>query len=194
MKLIFAQGNPGREYAQTRHNIGFLTIDRLHEKLEASDWKKSSKVNAEVAEAGIGQEKIILVKPLTFYNQTGIVARGLVDFYKLDIEQDLLVIYDDLALPFGTVRTRLRGSDAGNNGIKSLNSHLGEDYARIRIGIHSEMHDHAGDTDFVLGKLSKEERGNLSETIDDKVAPLVQSFIEGKFEATSLSAKKDIKK
>ncbi|MEP6710637.1 MAG: aminoacyl-tRNA hydrolase, partial [Candidatus Saccharibacteria bacterium] len=134
MKLIFAQGNPGDQYNTTRHNVGFAILDALAKKFEASFTSKP-KFFADIAELNIEGEKILLVKPATFYNETGKSARALVDFYKLAPATDVLVVHDDLALPFGTLRTREKGSDAGNNGIKSLNAHLGPDYARLRIGI-----------------------------------------------------------
>src|SRR5438445_447838 len=138
MKLIFAQGNPGSQYATTRHNVGFLILDQLAAKA-GKEFIKKPKFHADVAELTIAGEKVLLVKPTTFYNETGQSARSLVDFYKLDTMSDVLVVHDDLALPLGTIRTREKGSDAGNNGIKSLNAHLGHDYHRIRIGIYNEL-------------------------------------------------------
>ena len=120
MKLLLAQGNPGANYARTRHNAGWIIIDTLAETFGAT-WKSSGKFNALLAEVNLHGQKVILAKPLTFYNETGQVARSLADFYSLDPSNDLLVLHDELALPFGAVRVRQKGSDAGNNGIKSLN-------------------------------------------------------------------------
>src|SRR6266568_2679917 len=130
MKLILAQGNPGAEYAKTRHNVGFMALDVYAEKHDL-EFQDKSKFHAQIAEMMPEDEKILFVKPTTFYNETGQAARALADFYKI-APTDILVIHDDLALPFGTLRTREKGSDAGNNGIKSLNAHLGEKYTRIR--------------------------------------------------------------
>ena len=140
MKIIVAQCNPGTQYARTRHNVGFIVVDELANAIGIS-WREQSKFRAYTTEATIFDEKVLFVKPTTFYNETGISARALIDFYKLDPKKDFLVIHDELALPFGAVRTREKGSDAGNNGIKSLNAHLGPDYARIRVGIWNDKRD-----------------------------------------------------
>lgn len=189
MKLIFAQGNPGKQYEKTRHNIGFIVLDALKESLGGSGWKKSTKGNAEISEASLDGEKILLVKPLSYYNETGLVARALVDFYKLAPADDVLVIHDDLALPFGVVRVRRKGSDAGNNGIKSLNAHLGANYARIRIGIYGELRDRMEDSDFVLSTLKADEAAKLQELIEAPILPLVNDFLLGSLEETSYLSK-----
>ena len=113
MKVIFAQGNPGRQYAATRHNVGFIILDAL---ADGAHFAPKPKFFAEMAETQIAGEKTLLIKPQTFYNETGRSARAILDFYKLD-PSDLLVIHDDLALAFGSLRIRDKGSDAGNNGI-----------------------------------------------------------------------------
>ena len=184
MKLIFAQGNPGAQYTRTRHNVGFLALDEIaHSK--GATWQIQSKFNAEIASFINNGEKVLLVKPLSFYNDTGLVARSLTDFYKLNPSRDLLVIHDELALPFGTIRIRHSGSDAGNNGIKSLNSHLGEGYTRMRIGIYNERRDIMADADFVLSVFSSEESSQLQNLIKDKVKPLIEDFLNNQLEASS---------
>lgn len=184
MKIIFAQGNPGAQYARTRHNVGFIVVDALAEK-EGSDWKPDTKMKADIATVILRGEKILLVKPRSFYNETGQVARSLVDFYKLIPAEDFLVIHDELALPFGTVRVRQKGSDAGNNGIKSLNAHLGADYARIRIGVWNERRDQMDDAAFVLSTFSTDETTTLTKLIETPILPLIDDFVEGKLAATS---------
>lgn len=184
MKIIFAQGNPGSQYTRTRHNVGFIVVDALAEK-EGSAWKTDTKVKAELATITLGGEKTLLVKPLSFYNETGQVARALIDFYKLNPAEDFLVIHDELALPFGTVRVRQKGSDAGNNGVKSLNAHLGTDYARIRVGVWNERRDQMDDAAFVLSTLSTDELTALTKLIEQPILPLINDFVEGKLAATS---------
>lgn len=184
MKIIFGQGNPDRKYAQTRHNTGFLVLAAFGDKYNAL-WKDVDKFKARVAELNIDDEKVILVKPQSFYNDTGEVARKLIDFYKVEPAQDFLAIHDDLALPFGTVRIREKGGDGGNNGIKSLNTHLGEDFRRIRIGTWTEDRDRVNDVDFVLGKFSLEESKLLEKEIIPHVVALIDGFVAGTFEATS---------
>ncbi len=185
MKLVFAQGNPGERYARTRHNVGFFVIDAFREARGGTPWKKASKANADVSEVSVDGEKVLLVKPLSYYNETGPVARALVDFYKLNPSHDVLVLHDELALPFGTVRVREKGSDAGNNGIRSLNSHLGSDYARIRVGIWNELRDAIDDADFVLSAFTKKEAETLQQLTQQTILPLITAFINDSLEVTS---------
>lgn len=185
MKIIFAQGNPGTQYTYTRHNIGFLAIDALCKK-HGSEFLKKPKFHADIAEISVDGEKILLIKPNTFYNETGQAARLILDFYKLDPETDFLVIHDDLALPFGTIRTREKGSDAGNNGVKSLNSHIGIQHKRIRVGIYNELRERMHDADFVLGMFSAHEKNALP-VIFEQVDRFVDNFISGDFTPTKVS-------
>ncbi|HET9411259.1 MAG TPA: aminoacyl-tRNA hydrolase [Candidatus Saccharimonadales bacterium] len=185
MKIILAQGNPGPKYQHTRHNIGFMALDAFAEKKHIS-FSNKPKFHAEIAEFSHKGQKVLLVKPLTFYNETGLAARALSDFYKINIATDLLVIHDELALPFGIVRTRLKGSDAGNNGVKSLNAHLGQDYARIRVGIFNSLHTQTNDVDFVLSTFSPEEKVMFSD-IFSHIEHFIEKFLENNFEPTSRS-------
>lgn len=185
MKLILAQGNPGKEYTPTRHNVGFFVLDKFAD-AQGAEFKEKNKFHAEIAEISIDGEKIILAKPTTYYNETGRAARALVDFYKIDPTQDLLVIHDDLALPFGTVRTREKGSSAGNNGIKSLNAALGEDYKRLRIGIYNTLRDRIPDADFVLAKFTESEKNALTD-VYILAAKYIDSFVHDSFENTKES-------
>ena len=186
MKLIFAQGNPGSEYVHTRHNVGFLCLDAFAEGQGAA-FSNKPKFFAETAETSVDGEKVILAKPTTFYNESGRSARALMDFYKLDPATDILVLHDELALPFGTLRIREKGSDAGNNGIKSLNAHLGEDYHRVRIGIANEKRRLLTDVDFVLARFSQDEMLHLTKTIQPQVNRIIEDFILGQHDITSHS-------
>lgn len=185
MKIIFAQGNPGTQYAKTRHNVGFIMLDTLANQLKV-DFAPKTRFHTLVAETTVAGEKLLLVKPTTFYNDTGIAARALCDFYKLNPKNDLLVIHDDLALPFGTIRTREKGRDAGNNGIKSLNAHIGEDYKRIRIGIYNSSRDIVHDTNFVLGVFSRAEFDQLGPLFDE-VKKFIDAFMDDTFASTKVS-------
>ncbi len=185
MKVIFAQGNPGQQYAASRHNTGFMIADYLANKWQVGFTKKS-KLYADIAEITIGDEKVLLVKPTTFYNETGQSARAILDFYKLDPKSDFLAIYDDLALPLGTIRTRLKGSDAGNNGVKSLNAHLGDEYARIRAGVYNEEKAHIPSVNFVLGMFDAHEKNALN-AISAQAECFVIDFINNKFQPTKVN-------
>ena len=184
MKIVFAQGNPDKKYAKTRHNTGFMVLDALGETHDAT-WRDIDRYKGRTATIVIEGEKVILVKPLSYYNDTGLVARQLIDYYKLDPAEDFLVIHDDLSLPLGTIRVRESGSDAGNNGIKSLNQHLGAHYIRIRVGIWTEGRDMMDDVNFVLGTFPKAEFKTLQKDIMPKSIELIERFVAGTLEATS---------
>lgn len=183
MKLILAQGNPGAQYHDTRHNVGFRVLD-VYAHAHGATFAEKSKFHAYIAECSVHDEKVLLVKPTTFYNETGLSARALVDFYKLSPATDVLVLHDDIALPLGTIRTREKGSDAGNNGIKSLNAHLGDSYKRVRIGVWNELADRMGATKFVLGNFAKEEQAALAE-IRPTILEIIDTFIAEEFAITS---------
>jgi PTH1 family peptidyl-tRNA hydrolase len=185
MKIIFAQGNPGTRYTHSRHNVGFVMVDYMA-KVWGIEFAKKPKFHADIAETSIDGEKVLLVKPTTFYNETGQSARLLIDFYKLTPAHDFLVIHDDLALPFGTIRTRKSGQDGGNNGVKSLNAHLGTNFARIRIGIYHELRDRIPDADFVLASFSPNEKNALPAAAL-LVERFVNDFIRGTFEPTKVT-------
>lgn len=184
MKLILAQGNPESKYDNTRHNVGFAVIDAFAESLQLR-WTDKSKFNAMIAETTIDDEKIILAKPTTYYNETGQSARKIIDFYSILPEHDVLVVHDDLALPFGTLRTRTQGSDAGNNGIKSLNSHIGLDYHRIRIGIANDLREKITDADFVLSRFTKDESDTFRASIIPKAIECIDAFVAHSLDSTS---------
>jgi PTH1 family peptidyl-tRNA hydrolase len=184
MKLIIGLGNPEEKYSNTRHNVGFRMLNDYAAQKTAS-FKSAAKFKADIAELQTGSDKVILAKPTTYYNLSGEAARAITDFYKID-PADVLVIHDELALPFGTIRTRIGGSDAGNNGVKSINQHLGTETSRIRIGVYNELRDRIDDAEFVLGKFSQEEADTLAEK-QQKIASLIDAFITGSFEATTHS-------
>lgn len=183
MKIILAQGNPTSEFAGTRHNAGFMALDYYADQ-HGLEFKEKPKFDSFIAESGSGDEKILLAKPTTYYNETGRAARAIADFYKV-AATDMLVIHDELGLPFGTLRTREKGRDAGNNGIKSLNAHMGEDYARVRVGTRTELTDKMSDHDFVLSRFTAEENEKLRADVYPKIAELIDRFIAGDHEVTS---------
>lgn len=184
MKIIFGQGNPGNKYKNNRHNVGFMTMDKLAEEHSLS-WKLEKDFKAEIAEFTSGDEKILLVKPQTFYNETGASARKILDYYHLKVKNDILIIHDELMLPLGTIRVRNSGRDAGNNGIKSLNSHLGQEFHRVRVGIENELRPAMDADEFVLGNFSSEELKHLKDEIIPHIIEYVESFISGKPEIIS---------
>lgn len=133
MKIIAGLGNPGSEYAKTKHNVGWMLVDALAERLGAGDWRQNEK--GLVAEARIGAEKVLLVKPQTYMNNSGECIGPLMRWYKLEPE-DVIAVHDDMDIPAGMVRIRKKGSAGGHNGIKSLIAHIGsEKFGRVRIGV-----------------------------------------------------------
>jgi len=170
MKLIVWLWNPGKKYEKTRHNVWFLFLDYLKEKEKFSDFKSESKFKWEISEWKINSEKTILLKPHTFMNLSWESLRKVVDFYKIDLD-DIIVIYDDKDMEFWKVRFRKTWSAGGHNGIKSIINHFWKDFKRIKIGI---WYDNKYDvSDWVLWKFSKEELEKLNKEVFEKVLELL---------------------
>ena len=161
MKMIVGLGNPGREYEHTRHNVGFDVISALAEKLEISAGMWKAEHRAHTARGMIGSEKVILVKPQTFMNLSGEAVRELNDYYKLGGVSDIIVISDDVAIPTGNIRIRMKGSSGGHNGLKNIILHMGsEDFVRVRVGVGDSGGDMVG---HVLGHFSSEDAKKMSD-------------------------------
>lgn len=167
MFIIAGLGNPDRQYEGTRHNVGFDVIDRIAEKYNiAVDTKKH---RAYIGKGIIQGQKVILAKPQTYMNLSGDSIRSLVDYYKIDEENELLVIYDDISLDVGQLRIRAKGSAGGHNGIKNIIAHLGTQvFPRIKVGVGEKPkgYDLA---DYVLGHFSKAEKELMDEGYDSAV-------------------------
>ncbi len=162
--LVIGLGNIGTQYTKTRHNIGFEVLDTLQNNLGFPKWQEKTKFKALISEDYSGGKKVILAKPTTFMNASGESVQALKDFYKLE-NKDIIVIQDEYDLPFGTVKLKQGGGSAGNNGLKSLISHIGDDFTRIRIGVKNELAEKMDTADFVLAKFSKEEQKQLESII-----------------------------
>lgn len=184
MKLIFAQGNPGPQYAQSRHNVGFIAIDYLQQTHGLGGFQQKTKFSALISEWTHQDEKIILAKPTTFYNLTGQSARAISDFYRIAPE-DILVIHDELVLDFGTLRVRSSGSDAGNKGIRSLIAHLGPEFWRLRVGIKNDLTPQIDSADFVLSGLTSDEKKTLESQVLPGVNDIVLKFLNDTLEPIS---------
>ncbi|MCT6916505.1 MAG: aminoacyl-tRNA hydrolase [Bacillus wiedmannii] len=177
MKLIVGLGNPGREYELTRHNIGFMAIDEL-----AKRWNISlneQKFKGVFGAGFVNGEKVILLKPLTYMNLSGESIRPLMDYYKIDVE-DFVVMYDDLDIPVGKLRLRMKGSAGGHNGVKSTISHLGtQEFQRIRMGIDRPKNGMKV-VDYVLGRFTSEEIPDVSHSIE-KAADACEEWLNKPF-------------
>ena len=162
MKIIFGLGNPGNQYNFTRHNFGFLSLD-FYAKVNQLEWHAEPKFQALTAK----HQNLLLVKPQTFYNQVGESLQNLCHFYKIDPQRDLLVIADDFDLDFGQLRFRQKGSAGGNNGLKSVTTHLGTDqFPRLRLGTNNlAVRQQVGDINFVLGHFTADEKARLPDLL-----------------------------
>lgn len=169
MKVVVGLGNPGIEYAATRHNVGFMVLDGMAEKLSALNWKNN--FNGLVGEAKIDGEKVLLVKPQTYMNLSGQAVLAVMQFYKV-AKEDLLVVYDDMDLEVGAVKLRQKGSCGGHNGMRDIIRLLGtEQISRLKIGIGKSKY--AQGKDFVLGKFLPEE----DEAIDNGIEKAIDAAI-----------------
>lgn len=191
MKLIVGLGNPGEKFKDTRHNLGWQVIDRLANNLsqdfQVEDWKHELKFESQIAQVKDGDTVALLVKPLTFMNNSGRAVERIKNFFKLD-QQVVVTVYDEVALDLGVIRTRRGGSASGHNGVASIIHHTGsDDFWRVRVGI-GDGDDHRHDlTGFVLGKFRKFEQELLPEILDASSNLIVNSFISSEPEETTIN-------
>lgn len=182
MKLIVGLGNPGAKYAATRHNTGWLALDHylLHGhsgETKKSEFKLRKRLHAETVELSMVKEKIILAKPTTFMNRSGDSVAVLSSFYKIQ-PTDILVMHDELDLPFGSLRVKTGGGDAGNKGIRSIIQTIGPAFWRLRLGIGNEFQARQTGEDFVLTNFMKMETEHLPaifKTSDDLITRFISS-------------------
>jgi PTH1 family peptidyl-tRNA hydrolase len=177
--LIVGLGNVGKQYDGTRHNIGFATVDELAARQDFGQWIEKKDLKCQFTTGTIGESRVILIKPTTFMNLSGEAVQAVAHFYKIPV-QYILAVHDELDIPFGQIRTRIGGSAAGHNGIKSLIQHLGEDFGRVRIGIDQENRDKRIETsDFVLTKFNSAEQAELPALLKESTAILTEYIHAG---------------
>ena len=169
MLLFVGLGNPGARYAGNRHNIGFIVLDELARAHHAGPWRK--RFQGDATEVVIGEERIILLKPETFMNESGRAVNEAMRFYKIDLK-DVFVFHDELDLAAAKVRVKLGGGNAGHNGLRSITAHCGNEYHRIRLGIGHPGHKDAVHG-FVLSDFSRAER----DWVDDLCGAMADSAI-----------------
>lgn len=178
MYLVAGLGNPGDKYSKTRHNAGFDVMDLCAEKF-GFDFNKT-KFKGIYGETSIGGEKVIFLKPQTYMNLSGDSIRAVMDFYKIPVE-NFVVVYDDISLDVGKLRIRTKGSAGGHNGIKSIIAQLGTDvFSRVRVGVGEPTYDII---DFVLGKFSSEDRVKVEKAFVAAADAVKTIIIEGDAEA-----------
>ena len=176
MKLVIGLGNIGEKYCFTRHNAGFMVLDKLAVDNEIT-FKEEKKLKCFMSKIKLNGEDVILAKPTTFMNLSGESAIAIINYYKIDIK-DVLIIFDDLALDLGKLRFRSNGSDGGHNGIKSIIKHLGtKDFARLKIGIGPQPPIPA--ESFVLQNFTKEQLSILKEVLKITETAIKDYFSEG---------------
>jgi len=163
MFLVVGLGNPGKEYNLTRHNIGFMAADKIFSRYNFTPFK--NKFEGLLAEGTIENEKILLLKPQTFMNLSGNSVAKVASFYKIE-PKNIIVIHDDKDLALGKIKAKIGGSAGGHNGIKNIDSHIGIEYNRIRIGVGSPQEHHTDTISFVLSHFSKAEMDILEERLD----------------------------
>lgn len=184
MKLIVGLGNPGREYEWTRHNLGFMLIDRLFQRAGGRRFRSES--SAKIAGVTFADRRVLLIKPQTYMNLSGDAVRPLLDRYGESNPANLLVVSDDVALPFGMIRVRARGSAGGQKGLKSIIERLGsEEFARLRIGVKP---DHPLDdlSSFVLSPVRTRDRELLDEALGKATEAVAVILSEGVERAMAL--------
>lgn len=176
MKLILGLGNVGEKYLFTRHNVGFMVLDWLAVR-ENFSFREEKKLKSFIAKVRLDGEEFLLVKPTTFMNLSGEALRAVIDYYKIDVK-DILVIYDDLSLELGRIRFRASGSDGGHNGIKSIIQHIGGNkFARLKVGIGPQPPIPA--ENFVLQNFSKEQLEILKTVLDTSIEAALCYFKDG---------------
>ena len=180
MLLLVGLGNPGSNYTNTRHNIGFKIIDAINAHFKLS--KQKPKFKGLLTTGNIDEKKIYAIKPLTFMNNSGTAIKELVDYFKIDAK-DVFVFHDDKDIDFGKIKAKFRGSSAGHNGIESIDKFIGKDYSRVRIGI-GKPKDNMEVSDFVLQNFDEDEMVGL-EKITNNITESISILIDKKLDLFS---------
>lgn len=175
--LVVGLGNPGAKYENTRHNVGFMTADLLMKEY-GGEFNKT-KMQGVFGECKIGNNRIIVVKPQTFMNNSGVCVSQIVNFYKIPLDR-IIVIFDDISLDVGKIRMRAKGSHGGHNGMKNIISLLGNDnIARVKIGVGAKPHPDYDLADWVLSKFPKSDTANLETALDNACKAIKEIITKG---------------
>jgi peptidyl-tRNA hydrolase, PTH1 family len=185
--LIVGLGNIGKKYDKTRHNLGFSCIDYFASQNDFPAWIEKKDAKCMLSKKTLGETEVILLKPTTMMNLSGEAVQAIAHFYKIATES-IVVVHDELDIPFGQIRTRTGGGPAGHNGVKSTIKHVGKDFGRIRIGIESEDRpEKMESSDFVLANLSKEEQDLLPTMSREVASILTETIFSGQLHAETRS-------
>lgn len=175
---VIGLGNIGKKYANTRHNIGFRCIDEFAQAHDFPSWEPSKKLHGDTSKQQLGDSTVILLKPATLMNNSGKALSALIRYNNLDLSS-CIVIYDDIDIPFGKIKTQIGGSAAGHNGIKSLMNLIGSDFARVRVGIGPKVPEDIDSSDFVLAHFNKDEQGSIDFITKETTAIVTEAIFAG---------------
>ncbi len=181
--LVVGLGNVGSKYDKTRHNVGFMAIDRYRDSHDFSDWMEKNDLKCHLATGNIGSTRVILAKPTTLMNLSGESVQKIMQFYKI-AEGDTLVVHDELDIDFGTIRTRVGGGSAGHNGIKSLITYTGAEFGRIRVGIGPKNPSKIDSADFVLQNFSDQQHEKLPKILKEVCALIDERTVNPLLDST----------
>lgn len=189
MRLVVGLRNPGADYEGTRHNVGAEVVERVLERSGETAGKAPSRVSGAIAQTGIGDDRTLFLLPYVYMNESGRVVRAALDYYKVPAE-DLLVLHDDIDLPFGRLRLQVAGGSGGHNGIRSLESALGtKDFSRLKVGV-GRPPGSQDPADYVLRTFSKSERPDVDLMVED-AAEVVERWVEDREKAQEMAALRD---
>ncbi|MDO8265828.1 MAG: aminoacyl-tRNA hydrolase [Candidatus Saccharibacteria bacterium] len=183
--LVIGLGNVGSEYSKNRHNVGFMAIDRYKDSHDFTDWMEKKDLKCHLTTGNVGSTRVILAKPTTMMNLSGESVQKIMQFYKIS-ETDTLVVHDELDIDFGTIRTRVGGGSAGHNGIKSLITHAGAEFGRIRVGIGPKEPSKIDSADFVLQDFSDQQHEKLPKILKE-VCALIDERTAGPLQDATIS-------
>jgi len=191
MFLIAGLGNPGTQYEGTRHNAGFLVVEELARRMGSGSFRKDR--DAEILRGVMNGTEVVLVKPTTFMNRSGEAVGRIARFFQIPKER-VVAVHDELDIPFGALRVKMGGGDAGHNGLRSLSQHLGgPGYYRVRVGIGRPTHPAMEVADWVLGSFNADERGKLDEFVNAAAEVVEEILLRGLQSAQQLTGRKTVK-
>lgn len=177
--LIVGLGNVGKEYSQTRHNIGFDCVNQLQtSQSEFSPWSTKKNLFCNFSSGIFNDTKVILIKPTTFMNNSGQSVASVLEYFKTSLKS-MVVVHDDLDIDFGQIRCKIGGSSAGHNGIKSISAQIGDAYGRVRVGINNNQPPQQDTANFVLDKFTKSEQASLPLLIREAQSILIEFIYRG---------------
>lgn len=189
MRVVVGLRNPGPDYEGTRHNVGAEVVERVLARADTRPGKAPSRISGLIAQTGVGEDRTLFLLPFTFMNESGRAVRATLDYYKVPV-QDLLVIHDDIDLPFGRLRLQVGGGSGGHNGIRSLERALGtKEFSRLKVGI-GRPPGRQDPADYVLSRFSKKEREEFDPVVED-AAEVVERWDDDRARAQELAALRD---